>query len=101
MSREKDELPGRVEGSTEEQAITRELAELQYHLELLSVKYPDEQAIHSSIEQLRMYVPRKKPLVEALYSQLLEGLLRIFPLYRFTSMSLFFFGSLLLPNKIY
>lgn len=87
--------------SAEEKAITNDLDELRLYMQHYSVKYPDESTLLSSVEQLRYYVPHKKSYRQKLITQLVETFYRIFPIYRFTSISLFFFGSLLLPNKLY
>lgn len=87
--------------SDEEKAIIVELNELESFLEQYSVKYPDESTLVHSLEQLRYYVPPKKPNRQKLLTQLIETFYRIFPIYRFTGISLFFFGSILLPNKLY
>jgi hypothetical protein len=100
MSRKKVEINKHVE-SEEEIKITCDLVDLQMNLEHYLVKYPDERTINNSIEQLRIYVPRKRQLLQILFSQVVETTVCIFPFYRFTSIGLFLFGSLLLPNKIY
>jgi hypothetical protein len=100
MNRKKVESSNQIDAITDEKT-TSDLADLQQYLDLYMVKYPDEYTLNNSIEQLREYVPRRKPLLQNLYTQLLEATFRIFPFYRFTSIGLFLFGSLLLPNKIY
>jgi hypothetical protein len=100
MRRKKDEINDQIE-SYEEQEITSDLLELHIFLDHYSVKYPDERTINNSIDQLRIYVPRKRQLLQKLFSQVIETTVCIFPFYRFTSIGLFLFGSLLLPNKLY
>jgi hypothetical protein len=99
MSRKVEEIT-RIE-SDKEKEITNDLDELQMNLDYYAVKYPDERTINSSVEQLRIYVPHKKHFSQKLFAQLVEAVYHIFPIYRFTSIGLFFFGSLLLPNKLY
>ena len=99
MSRKVDKITP-IE-SYEEKAIAAELNELEEFLENYSVKYPDENTLIRSVEQLRFYVPHKKPIRQKLSARLIELFYRVFPIYRFTGISLFFFGSLLLPNKLY
>jgi hypothetical protein len=100
MSRKNVEINNQME-SDEEIKITHDLLDLQMNLDHYLVKYPDERTINNSIEQLRNYVPRKRRLLQKLYSQVVETIVRIFPFYRFTSIGLFLFGTLLLPNKLY
>jgi hypothetical protein len=100
MSRKKFEIHNQLE-SYEERKITCDLEELQTYLDHYSVKYPDESTINYSIEQLRIHVPRRKQLLQILLAQMAKPMFRVWPFYRFTSIGLFLFGSLLLPNKIY
>ncbi|QGQ98574.1 hypothetical protein EHS13_28690 [Paenibacillus psychroresistens] len=89
------------QATNEDSQIADDLAEIQLYLEHYSVKYPNESTIDRSIEQLRVYVPHKKRLLQQLFSNLGGAIYHVLPVHQFASFSLFLLGSLLLPSKLY